>query len=213
MKKLLSILFVLMLTGVAFAQNNPSTRVVSAVEKEIVRQQSDILFLARNGEVKFLHEALSQADETTLRARDKYGNNILHLARNKQVFGLIWNMLDEQTREDLLAQRNKSGETPFMAHIMYGHEDIFLSYFPRSHLYKQLQSTTESLNNSGTDYHVGEIKQAGLTKLCSMGGQTMWQRAHSLYQGAMLDSHYAQYRAPMKQVEEMLAEVAPFLVK
>ena len=140
---------------------------------------------------------------------------MLHVASSKEMFSFIWEILDEETREALVMQKNKAGETPFMAHIMYGHEDIFLDYFPRTHLYQQLQrvsSLTSTSGHTGIDPYIAKIRKDEVLTPCTMGDQNMWQRAQALYQDTKTDAYAAPYRNKMKQVRDMIGQVAPFMI-
>lgn len=215
MKKLLLLISVLVITTGVFAHPTREQILHRNVESAVVKYTVlDLLSAAKRGDMRSVRIRWAQlGKEEAIAQRDKYGNNILHLAKNTEVFHFVWQRLTDDEREALLTQRNKSGETPFMAQIIYGHEPVFLEFFPQSRLYKQLQNTTSSLAQEGLAKQVGEMKREELIKECSLGGVTMWQRAHGLTQAAQADSRYSVYHSAMQQVEDMLAQVAPFLVK
>ena len=210
MKKFLFLLVICLVSVTAFAQltQEQSDKVGRAAQQAAKGQQ--LLMLAKTGQVAAFRKELLHSPYYALRTRDAHGNNILHLASSKEMFALIWNLLDETTRESLLSQKNSSGETPLMAHIMYGHEDIFLSYFPRTNVYSGLKKMSSAIQHQHID-NIVQIKKADLIKQCSCANQTMWQRANGLYHRALSNGYTAQEREKMKQVRDVIGEVAPFL--
>lgn len=212
MKKILAIIVLLFMAFGAFAQmtHEQSARINAAAR--VAGKGQELLALARQGKMAEFRQALVNAPHGSLQAIDAHGNNILHLTSSKELFAFVWNLLDESNREALLSQRNKAGETPLMTHVMYGHEDIFLQYFPQTALYRKLKRTTAGLQDTGLNRHVAEIKKAELIKQCSMGQKTMWQRAQDFYQDTYTTPSFAPYRGSMRAVRQMIAEVAPFLV-
>ena len=218
MKKTFLLVGVLFLSAAAFAytyEQTAANHVYQEAEQQVNIQEMgrELLAAAQKGKMKQFRELLSQANKRALLVTDDYGRNILHVARNKHIFDLAWAVLDPVSRESLLAQRNKAGETPLMAHIVFGHEQIFLSYFPQTQLYQRLQKTTAGLNSVGLARQSAEIERAELIRECSVGGVNMWQRAAALATGAHGDSSAASSRALMPQVRDMIGAVAPFLVK
>ncbi|MBR3631823.1 MAG: hypothetical protein IKN49_01995 [Elusimicrobiaceae bacterium] len=212
MKKFLAIFVLLFLVSASFAHmsEEQSARVNAAAR--MASKGQTFLALARQGKVAEFRKELVNAPYYSLQEVDTHGNNILHLASSKEMFSFLWNLLDEHTRETLLSQRNKAGETPMTAHVMYNHEDIFLQYFPQTDLYQQLKRTTMALQGAGLNRHVAEIKKEELIKQCSMGNQTMWQLAHALYQDTYTQHYLAKHRESMRAVQNMIADAAPFLV-
>ncbi len=218
MKKLLLLTGILLFSTASFAYPNEQetvNHVYRAAEHQATVQQMGLKLLkaAQNGQMRKFRTLLAQADKASLLVTDDYGRNILHVARNKQIFGFVWSMLRPAERKVLLLQRNNTGETPLMAHIVYGHEDIFLTYFPQTELYQRLQKTTAGLSGTGLARQTAEIEKAELIKECSIGGMTMWQRANALTVGAYGDSYAAASRDSMKRVRDMIGAVAPFLIK
>lgn len=191
-----------------------ANRIKRAAEEKAGRYLSEpsLIAAARNGNLRNV-EALLASSPETIKVTDAYGNNVFHAARNEEVFGLLWTRVGESVREELLGQRNRAGETPWMAHIAYGHEKLFLKYFPQSALYRRLEQTSASLKGSGLDYSVAQIKRDELIKECSLGTQTLWVRADLFYKGSMADAQYAAYAKPMAAVRKMIGSVAPFLVR
>lgn len=191
-----------------------ANRIKRAAEKKVSRHLSEpaLISAARNGNLRNV-EALLASSPETVKVTDTYGNNVFHAAGNEEVFGLLWTRVGESVREELLRQRNRAGETPWMAHIAYGHEKLFLKYFPQSVLYRRLEQTSASLKGSGLDYSVAQIKRDELIKECSLGTQTLWVRADLFYKGSMADAQYAAYAKPMAAVRKMIGSVAPFLVR
>lgn len=161
--------------------------------------------------------------------KDNHGNNLFHLCSDVKTFEVLYKSLGSKS-ESLLAAKNKAGETPWMTYIMYGKEDIFLTYFPKSSLYARLQQISFDLKHStGLSYNNAITNRDAVIKETSCrGGQTLWQRAdlmcRSLRAGA---KGYAQYeRTPanapgmnaaepiknkMEQIRDMIEEVAPYL--
>lgn len=215
MKKLFLLICVVAIGADAFAYRTQEQVLHKRVENAVVKKTvQDLLSAAKQADMRSLRIRWAQlGKEEALAQTDRYGNNILHIAKNTEVFNFVWQRLTEEEREIVLSQRNNAGETPLIAQIIYGHEPIFLQYFPQTRLYKQLQETSNSLANEGLNREVAKIKGEELIKTCSVGGITMWQRAHGLAQGAQADGRYGVYREAMQQVEKMIADVAPFLVK
>ena len=208
---ILSIFFVLS-AGVLHAIALEEINAQVTLRAQEAEKQYVIVDLVKQGNVARLRKALINLTKEDLLGQDVYGNNVLHLAKKKEMFVFLWNLFSQEEREQLLAQRNKSGEIPMMAHIIYGQEDIFLEYFPKTHLYEQFKSVTADLQKEGLAREVAQTKQDELLRQSSIGSHTLWSRAHAFYQGAMADTHYAPYRHKMKKIMEQLEKVAPFLV-
>lgn len=182
----------------------------------------------KNNDVAAVKKILKETDRYVWTLTDKYGNNLFHLCEDPQVFSVLHLYL-ASVREELLAQRNHIGETPWLKYIMYGKEDLFLTYFPKSSLYARLEQTTQDLKLQGIAGQVARDKRNSLIEECSVAGQTMWQRADIMCKGLKQAKGYAHYsRTPynapgmnnaasvknrMEEVRDMIAEVAPFLVR
>ena len=140
--------------------------------------------------------------------RDSHGNNVLHMAPNKEMFYFL-SGIAYKLREPLQSQKNNAGETPWMAMISYEKARMFITYFPFSDLKHRMEETKKELKSSGVNLMVAEIKRDALVKECSAGGQTMWQRADALWRMA---PERSREKMEMKAVRDMLAHSAPFLV-
>ncbi len=212
MKKLLAIFVLLFAVSGAFAQMSPEQSARINAAARLASRGHLLLTLVKRGDVDQFKKELAYAPHRALLQVDAHGNNILHLASSKDMFEEVWKLFSKAELEDLLAQRNKTGETPMMVHIMYGHESIFLQYFPRTSLYEKLRKTTFDLQSNGLNRDVAEIKKEDLIERCSIGRQTMWQRARALYQDTYTQDSRAQHRESMRAVQNMIGDVAPFLV-
>lgn len=216
MKKILFLLLGLSVAAGAFASpaEDRLGEYLQTQRQFIYRQE--LFNTVRGGHVKALRRILAETDlQVIAAAQDASGNNVLHAAPTKEVFALLWEEMgrqDESLRHSLLAQRNKAGETPLMSHIMYGHEEIFLTYFPQTDLYRRLLKTRDDLRRGGmiAERVAGPMRDE-LIKECSAGGQTMWQRAYALYQGTSADSYGRMFHHSMRQVLLMIEDTAPFL--
>lgn len=213
MKKILLLILLIGLTGSAWANmtREQSRRVDRAMASATKGQE--IFVLAKEGRLAELRKEILHVDRDALLVQDGYQNNILHIAKNAETFGFLWNVLGDEMRETLLAQKNKSGETPLMSHIMYGHENIFRQYFPRTRLYRKLRDAANGLQNKGLNGGIASIKRAGLLEQCTVGNQNMWQRADGLYRASYGSEYASSYREQMKAVRDMIGEAAPFMVR
>lgn len=212
MKRFLVIFVLLFAVSASFAQMSPEQSARINAAARIASRGHLLLTLVKRGDVDQFKKELAYAPHRALLQIDAHGNNILHLASSEDMFKEVWKLFDEAEREDLLAQRNKAGETPMMVHIMYGHEAIFLQYFPQTSLYAKLRKTTFDLQSNGLNRDVAEIKKEDLIERCSIGRQTMWQRARALYHEAYTQDSHAKHRDSMRAVQNMIADAAPFLV-
>ena len=86
----------------------------------------------------------------------KDGNNVFHIARDKQTFQALMRSLrkfypqDYQARfQELLSQKNNLKETPLRAQLNYGKTDVFLKYFPQTPQFEQLLRVQEKINQGG----------------------------------------------------------------
>lgn len=206
----LSFFFVLTAGAQATSLEDIGARVESRVLK--MEKQYAAIDLVGQGNVAQLRKALTHLTKEDLRAQDIYGNNVLHLAKKKEMFAFLWDLFSVEEREQLLKQRNKAGEIPMMTHIMYGQEDIFLEYFPKTRLYEQFKSVTADLQKEGLAREIAQTKQAELLRQSSVGSHTLWSRAHAFYQGTKADTHYASSRTKLQKIMTLLEKVAPFLV-
>lgn len=214
MKKIYIMILWFLLAPIASVQATSVARIDVRVTSEILQaeRQYAVLSLVQQGDVAALRKALPSVQKESLSQQDDYGNNVFHLAKKKEMFSFLWNLFPQEQREKLLMQRNKAGEIPMMMHIMYGEEDIFLQYFPKTHLYKQFQSVTADLQKKGLARQIAKTKQQELLRQTNVGPCTLWDRADALYKGTKVDTHYAPYREKMKKIMILLETVAPFLV-
>lgn len=215
MKKLsVSILFLCCLLASVWAQAASVEEVEERVEVRAFQAQREysVMVLVSAGNVAALRSALPYIAKEALLQRDGHGNNVLHLAKKKEMFTFLWNLLGPEKREYLLAQRNNIGEVPLMSQIMYGQEEIFLQYFPKTRLYEQFKMITADLNKNGLARQIAETKRDELMRQTSVGSHTLWSRAHVFYQGAVADTHLRMHRASMLKIQRQIEQVAPFLV-
>ncbi|MBQ7908623.1 MAG: hypothetical protein IJ311_03910 [Elusimicrobiaceae bacterium] len=178
-----------------------------------------------------LKTLLKKSDSRIWTKKDRHGNNLFHLCSDVKTFSML-HMYLASVREEMLSEKNKAGETPWMSYIVYGKEDIFLTYFPKSTLYTRLQQISFELENAvGLNYQNALTQKDAILKECSSaGGQTLWQRADLMCKGLSCGAKghasytYSANTAPgmnkpsstknkMEQVRDLIEEVAPFLVR
>lgn len=224
MKKYI-VLAVLML-GVCvggFAQYNPAEAYGSftAPNQQQSKEEPQIIRLSREGDLKGLRlllakEANARHFETDggyyypiLLQTDAHGNNVLHVAANAEVFSFLSSVAYSK-RDELMSQKNKAGETPWMSLISYDRAGIFMRMFMYSALRQKMKAVTKELKSTGVNRMVAEIKRDALIRECSAGGQNMWQRADALWRMAPQGSAE---KATMLQVRNMIGKAAPFLIR
>ncbi len=185
----------------------------------------------KKSDTETLKKLLKSSDSRIWRKKDEHGNNLFHLCSDVKTFDVL-HMYLASVREDLLAGKNKAGETPWMNYIMYGKEDIFLTFFPQSTLCSRLKGISFDLANAtGLHYKNALTQRDAIVKECSTaGGQTLWQRADLMCKGLTYGAKgqgsytYSAKNAPglnnsaavknkMTQVRDLIEEVAPFLKK
>ena len=231
MKKIVFIFLFAFLSVYSFANINDFSQIVEQKNEQAAYHHfvaKQLQQETRNGNVAKLKSWLKQSDKSVWVQRDPYGNNLFHLCRNEETFYVLWTFL-VSVRDEMLRQQNKAGEIPWVTYIMYGKEDIFLKYFPKSSLYIRLQEATQSMNDKGINSAVAKIKRDELIKECSVGGQTMWQRANLMVQAQASgmskgfvsygysskisagDRNFPVLKRKMEMIREMIEQTAPFL--
>lgn len=222
MKKYI-VLTVLMfgLCSSAFAQYYRGDEYTNPLLKhQQVTEEPEIIRLSREGDVEGLRRLLGREGAARRVAYeegfyypamlqvDAHGNNALHVAPNERVFYFLYTMAHGK-REELLSQKNKAGETPWMALVSYDRAYIFIKSFPSSGLRREMKEITKGLKSSGLNLMVAEIKRDALLKKCSVGGQNIWQRADALWRMAPAGSRE---KEDLFIVRNMIGNVAPFLI-
>lgn len=229
MKKIIVLfLFLFVAAGGYAKQSLELSNVLEKTNAQMFATAEKLQKAVKTSDVAAVKKLLAETDRYVWTLTDKYGNNLFHLCEDPQVFEILHFHLAAES-EKLLAQRNHIGETPWVKYIMYGKEDLFLMYFPQSTLYARLAQATRDLKLQGLAGQVAREKRNSLIQECSVAGQTMWQRADIMCKGLKQAKGYARYtRTPynapgmnnaastknrMEEVRDMIAQVAPFLVR
>lgn len=235
MKRLFIILLGIFLINVCVqAQDNRFSYSVDKTNRQAAYEHTLFTQLQRsvkNKDVPAIRKLLKNSDSRVWTKKDSHGNNLFHLCPDEKTFSVL-HMYLASVREEMLAEKNKAGETPWMSYIMYGKEGIFLTYFPQSTLYARLQQVTFDLqNSSGLHYKNALTQRDAIVKECSSaGGQTLWQRADLMCKGLRAGAKgFGSYsyttanvaglnnvpsvKNKMAQVRDLIKNAAPFLVK
>ncbi len=221
-KYIVLIVFMFGICSGAFAQYARTEGYRSlASAKQQTAQEPEVVRLSREGDVKGLRRLLGQESAShhfsyaggvyypVLMQTDAHGNNALHVAANAEVFSLLYTAAGSK-RDELLAQKNKAGETPWMSLVSYDRAAVFVKMFVASSLRQKMKEVAKELQSSGVNLMVAEIKRDALIRECSAGGQNIWQRADALWrmapEGSLQKGH-------MYQVRTMIGKAAPFLIR
>ncbi len=222
-KLVVTISCILMMSTGAWAQKNKAyaRQSVPSHQAQQITDEPEIIRLARQGDLGGLRRLFNREGAarhfaydhglyySVLKQQDKHGNNVFHLASTWQTFEFL-NVMAHNQRDELLAQKNNAGETPWMSLLTYNRASIFVKEFPNSALRQKMRAVTKELNSSGVNLMVAEIKRNALVQECSAGGQTMWQRADALWRSAPEGSRE---KAAMYSVRNMIGRAAPFLIR
>lgn len=138
----------------------------------------------------------------------KDGNNVFHVARDKQTFQALVRSLrkfypqDYQARfQELLAQKNNLKETPLRAQLNYGKTDIYLKYFPQTVQFERLLRIQEKINQGGLVAQLAEYERhAAVESSKDLSGLTP---------AAFAKRNLS--RAGMAQVDAFFTQYLPFL--
>lgn len=234
MKKILTILLGVFLMSVCAQAQEERFLFVDQSAAQAAHEHSLFVQLqqaVKNKDTDSLKKLLKNTNSRVWTQKDKHGNNLFHLCGDVQTFAVL-HMYLASVREEMLSAKNKTGEIPWMSYIMYGKEDIFLTYFPQSTLYARLKQITSELEKSnGLNYRNALTKRDALIKESSSAGeQTLWKRADLMCKGLKAGAKgYHRYAYPadnalgmnnaapvqnkMEQVRKLIEDVAPFLVK
>lgn len=172
--------------------------------------------LARQGDIPALRDLVKENPSMELhRIHDKYGNNLLHVARNIKTIQAISSMIREADPADvtqhisaLVNERNLYGETPLMTQIDNGHTDTFRSLYALSDLKKANDMAKNHLARlQGSDPRIIAQNKAIYAKqireLASANGRTILQAAQA-------QIPYHPHMAPLAQ---RIAQVIPCLAE
>ena len=204
------LLFVLAVLYLAIpqAQAHPSAsvqsdRLAAALATRVQSQSADslsvcdshgtplVLKLARQGDVKtLLHLAENAPSGQFLFAKDRYGNNIFHVAKNADTLqaaaALIrrfFSIQAAQTIRQLVNTPNTLGETPLYAQINAAHADTFRTVYTYSSLKQKNDSVTLQISRlRGMDERIirqhKEIYCSSIVEDATVpGGKTILQSA------------------------------------
>lgn len=175
-----------------------------------------VIKLARQGNIQQLQQLAQQAHNGDfLNARDKYNNNLFHVAKNAPTVQAIASLIRTyhganaiQQIETMVNQRNVLDETPLFAQINAGHSDTFrLLYTPsalkqkndaaKNHL-ARLQGSDPTIMERNKIIYCQEIRQ-----LASANGFTLLQAA----QGQI------PYNPKMAPLAQEIAQTIPCLAQ
>lgn len=148
------------------------------------------LKLARQGDTQILRQAAQTvASGDFLLAKDRYGNNMFHVAKDAATIQVLASLVRQfygsQTLKiihQLADERNRLGETPLMAQINAGHADTFRPLYT----YTTLKVKNDAVNNQvlrwqGMDENIIRQNRADyceeVINLSSANGRTLLQAA------------------------------------
>ena len=147
-----------------------------------------IIKLARQGDAKALAQ-LKQlpAIGTVLSTKDKYGNNLFHVAKDAKTVHAIASLIRNaegakafQTISSMIDEHNDSGETALFAQINAAHDETFRSLYAYSSLRKENREVRERLNRlRGIEGNARDEAAlcARIRKMASANGRTLLQAA------------------------------------
>lgn len=149
-----------------------------------------IIKLARQGNTKLLTQLAQNAGNGDfLNAKDKYGNNLFHVAKNADtvqvVASLVRRFYGANTTQQItrmVDQRNLLSETPLLAQINAGHADTFRPLYRHSTLKVKNDAFKNQLSRlNGSDPSIIADHKAiycrEIRQLASANGQTLLQAA------------------------------------
>lgn len=175
-----------------------------------------IIKLARQGNTKLLTQLAQNAGNGDfLNAKDKYGNNLFHVAKNADtvqvVASLVRRFYGANTTQQItrmVDQRNLLSETPLLAQINAGHADTFRALYSLSTLKTtndMFKNQLSRLKGSGPSL-VAEHKAMYCQKirdLASANGRTLLQAAQD----------QVPYHPEMASLAQRLESVIPCLAE
>lgn len=174
-----------------------------------------IIQLARRGDIPVILEARNAASGKFLTAKDTYGNNVFHAAKNadtvQAIASLIRHFYGGQTPQvitTLVDAKNLQGETPLLAQINAGHADTFLPLYTYSTLKKKNDTATRQLARlHGVNEAIAapnrEIYCQEVVALSSAAGRTLLQAAQD----------QVPYHPEMADVVRTIGQQMPCLAK
>ncbi len=123
-------------------------------------------------------------DADLLFAKDKFGNNALHLSKNavtvQAIAAAVRRLMPGRLSDvlnDLLNERNQSGEIPLMAHINYGKADTFKLLYKGTKLAEAIREA-KNADKGGAITIAADIKQTTARALSTdKSGRTVAQAA------------------------------------
>ncbi len=175
-----------------------------------------VIKLARQGNTKLLAQlAQNEVNGDFLNAKDKYGNNLFHVAKNADTVqvaaSLVRKFYGAKTTQQItlmVDQRNLLGETPLLAQVNAGHVDTFRSLYSLS----TLKATNDMFKNQlsrlkGSDpSFIAEQKAIychKIQQLASANGRTLLQAAQD----------QVPYHPEMAPLAQRLESVIPCLAE
>ena len=175
-----------------------------------------VIKLARQGNTKLLTQLAQNAGNGDfLNAKDKYGNNLFHVAKNADtvqvVASLVRRFYGANTTQQItrmVDQRNLLSETPLLAQINAGHADTFRPLYSLSTLKTtndMFKNQLSRLKGSGPSL-VAEHKAMYCQKirdLASANGRTLLQAAQD----------QVPYHPEMASLAQRLERIIPCLAE
>lgn len=147
--------------------------------------KEQLLTAVKTGDVKTLNLLGEQArNGEFFLAKDKFGNNVFHLAKDAQTIQVIAYWIRQKDTHYassislLRNQRNQFDETPLMAHINYGKADTFLLLYTGSDLEKAVRDAN-AVNKGGALDTAAAIKIGIARTKASSGGRTVAEAARA----------------------------------
>ncbi len=174
-----------------------------------------IIKLARQGDTQTLAGVTSYPSSGQfLTVKDKYGNNIFHVAKNadtvRTLGALIRHFYGAKAPKmiaSLVEEKNQLGESPLHAQINAGHADTFRPLYAHTQLKQKntafqaqlsrLRGTSEDIFRQNQEIYCREIRT-----LSSANGRTLLEAAQA----------QIPYHAPMRALSNEIATRLPCLV-
>ena len=191
MKKTIFILLAVLMTAsaaVAVADDvEPGQRRAQMVQQYLNKNAAhtvdadEFLEMVKDGDVDGI---ASLQDISLLSAKDKFGNNCFHLAKDAatlQALARTVRRLTPQTMDETFAhlrnERNEMGETPLMTHVSYGKASTFFLLYKGSELETNIRQV-QAVDKGGALSQTANIRKKVVLALSKdNSGRTVAQAA------------------------------------
>lgn len=156
------------------------------LDKEDDFGNTPVFAAAQKGDAKAIASYIKSAKSGDfLLKTGKNGNNVFHVARNKDSFlALAYGIRHFYPREYqkhlhlLMNQCNAAGELPVQTQINYGRADMFFAEIPYTDLYKSIMNIKSKLSAGGIVADVAQTEAAEVVKMSKdNSGRTIAQAA------------------------------------